>query len=41
LVDVTDRPYAEMIKALQATHRRLVRVHSGAEKPLARRAMVN
>jgi len=41
LVDVTDRPYAELIDALKATHRRLWRVHLGGEKPFSQRASAN
>jgi hypothetical protein len=33
LVDVTDRPYAELIEAMKATHRRLLGVHSGKVAP--------
>jgi hypothetical protein len=33
LVDVTDRPYTEMIDAMKATHRRLLGVHSGKIAP--------
>jgi len=33
LVDVTDRPYAELIEGMRATHRRLQAVHSGATPP--------
>jgi hypothetical protein len=41
LVDVTDRPYPELIEALKITHRRLYRVHLGMEKPFSQRAAVN
>ena len=41
LVDVTDRPYAELIDALRTTHRRLYRVHLGQEKPFSQRAASN
>ena len=40
LVDVTDRPYGELIEAGQATHRRLLAVHSGKEAAVARQAKV-
>ena len=40
LVDVTDRPYPELVEALQATHKRLYSVHSGQEPPVNRRAKV-
>jgi hypothetical protein len=33
LVDVTDRPYADLIEALKTTHRRLQAVHSGKAAP--------
>jgi hypothetical protein len=35
LVDVTDRPYPELIAALRATHRRLREVHAGTIAPFA------
>ncbi len=41
LVDVTDRPYPELIEALRATHRRLYSVHTGEEKPFSRRPTPN
>ena len=34
-VDVTDRPYIELVKAATATHKRLFEVHSGKAKPFA------
>jgi hypothetical protein len=34
-VDVTDRPYAELIDAAKATHRRLADVHAGKVTPFA------
>ncbi len=37
LVDVTDRPYRELIDAMKATHRRLFAVHSGREAPFGRK----
>jgi len=40
LVDVTDRPYVELIEAARATHRRILAVHSGQEPPFARKALV-
>jgi hypothetical protein len=40
LVDVTDRPYEEMIRALKTTHARLREVHTGAEPPFATKALV-
>jgi hypothetical protein len=41
LVDVTDRPYPELIEALKATHRRLYRIHLGQEKPFSQHAAAN
>ena len=38
LVDVTDRPYPDLVEALKATHDRLYRVHAGAEKPFSQAA---
>jgi len=40
LVDVTDRPYRELIEAAQATHQRLPRIHEGKEPPVTRQAKV-
>ena len=37
-VDVADRPYPELVAAAQATHRRLVAVHSGKTPPVTRQA---
>ncbi|MCU0918224.1 MAG: hypothetical protein MUC88_27215 [Planctomycetes bacterium] len=36
-VDVTDRPYPEMVAAAQATHQRLLDVHAGKTPPFAER----
>lgn len=33
-VDVTDRPYAELVEAAKATHARLYEVHAGKAKPV-------
>lgn len=33
LIDVTDRPYAELIEAMRAAHRRLQAVHAGTTAP--------
>jgi hypothetical protein len=33
LVDVTDRPYADLVEAMRATHRRLQAVHAGNTPP--------
>jgi hypothetical protein len=41
LVDVTDRPYLELIEALKVTHQRLYGVHLGQLKPFSRRAVAN
>jgi hypothetical protein len=41
LVDVTDRPYADLVAALQATHRRVRSVHRGEIAPFAERAAPN
>jgi hypothetical protein len=38
LVDVTDRPYPELIAALRATHQRLHAVHAGTSAPFATKA---
>jgi hypothetical protein len=40
-VDVTDRPYAELIEAAKATHQRLQDVHSGKLLPFARHPMAS
>ncbi len=40
MVDVTDRPYAELVEAMKATHKRLLDVHGGKEPPVNRRAEV-
>lgn len=40
LIDTTDRPYRELTEAAAATHRRLLSVHAGREKPVARQAKV-
>jgi hypothetical protein len=40
-VDVTDRPYPELVEAAKATHRRLLEVHSGKVPPVSRRAKAN
>ena len=38
-VDVTDRPYPELVAALKATHKRLLAVHSGKEPPFSQSAL--
>ena len=40
-VDVTDRPYVELIEAAKVTHKRLRDVHSARELPFARRPMAS
>ena len=40
-VDVTDRPYVELIEAAKATHKRLMEVHSGKELPFARHPLAS
>ncbi len=40
-VDVTDRPYVELVKASQETFRRLFNVHSGKEIPVTRQALTH
>ena len=40
-VDVTDRPYAELIEAAKTTHKRLMDVHSGKMPPFAQRPMAS
>jgi hypothetical protein len=40
LVDVTDRPYPEMINAVKETFKRLQDVHSGKEAPVSKQAIV-
>jgi len=39
-LDVTDRPYSELVEAAKLTHRRLLGVHSGKEPPVARKAQI-
>jgi hypothetical protein len=41
LVDVTDRPYPDMVQALKETHGRLHRLHAGEVEPFAEKAVVN
>jgi len=40
LLDVTDRPYRELVEAAMATHRRLLQLHLGKEPPATRQAKV-
>ena len=39
MVDVTDRPYPDMIKASKETFSRLLNIHSGKELPVSREAL--
>ena len=39
-LDVTDRPYPELVAAAKATRRRILSVHSGKEPPVDRQAKV-
>jgi hypothetical protein len=41
LVDVTDRPYPDLVEALKETHRRLFRLHSGELQPVGERPAAN
>jgi hypothetical protein len=38
---VTDRPYAELVEAAKATHKRLLEVHSGKALPFAEHPMAS
>jgi hypothetical protein len=38
LVDVTDRPYADLVEAMRTTHRRLQAVHAGTTPPFDTKA---
>ncbi len=40
MVDVTDRPYEELVDAMKTTHKRLLDVHSGKESPVTQKALV-
>jgi hypothetical protein len=40
-VDVTDRPYVELIEAAKATHKRLLDVHSGKALPFLRHPLAS
>jgi hypothetical protein len=40
-VDVTDRPYAELIEAAKTTHKRLFAVHSGNVSPFAQHPLAS
>jgi hypothetical protein len=39
-VDVTDRPYRELVMAAKAAHRRLAAIHTGKEPPVNRTARI-
>ena len=41
LVDVTDRPYPDLVEALKETHRRVLRLHSGEIEPFRDRPAAN
>jgi hypothetical protein len=41
LIDITNRPYPEMVKALKATHKVLYDVHRGKVKPFNHRPMAS
>ena len=41
LVDVTDRPYKELIDAARETHMRLYGIHSGSVTPVSRQAITH
>lgn len=38
-VDVTDRPYAELIDAAKETHKRIFEIHAGKIQPVDRKAI--
>jgi len=38
LVDITDRPYEELVQGLKTTHSRLLEVHAGRAKPFSQKA---
>jgi hypothetical protein len=41
LVDVTDRPYPDLVEAVKETHRRVLRLHRGEVEPVRERAAAN
>jgi len=41
LVDVTNRPYPELVQALKTTHKVLYDVHTGKVKPFSRRPLAS
>lgn len=40
-IDVTGRPYPELIEAAKATHKRLLRIHAGRIEPFSQRPMAS
>jgi hypothetical protein len=36
-IDITDRPYDDLVEAMKHTNRRLLRIHSGKELPVTRK----
>ena len=40
MVDVTDRPYYELVNAARETHKRLSDIHSGKEAPVNKQAII-
>jgi hypothetical protein len=40
MVDVTDRPYQELVDAMKTTHKRLLNIHSGNQPPVTQKALV-
>jgi hypothetical protein len=38
LVDVTDRPYTELVDAMRTTHGRLQAIHAGTTPPFSTKA---
>jgi hypothetical protein len=40
IVDITDRPYPELVEAMKTTHQRLLEVHAGKQPPVNRQAQV-
>lgn len=39
LVDITDRPYKELVDAVRTTNKRILDIHSGKESPVSRQAI--
>jgi len=40
MLDVTDRPYRELVEASKTTHRQLLEIHAGKTPPVTRQAKV-